>query len=296
MPGLDELGWLQFERLCELVLEADAGVDPTRWEGSADRRRERRLRGRVARSTAARSRRPCSSAACGSARTPIGLAAPQFKSVVMFANRPLSGDVVYGEEELLRGDPAAAGPAPEAAVDPLARRRAARPRRARALDVRHRGHARARAGVRPHRRLEPRGRRPQGAQLPRPHRPARDGQDRDRADARPRAAHRRAGRCTRCTRPEQVEQRFDRSGRSCSSPTTRSARPSTARTPPSAGRTTSTASCARPTSTTGSSGPRGPRRSAPACGACTASAAASTSRSRPPCRSTPPRSASRRRP
>ena len=36
MPGLEELGWLQFERLCELVLEADAGVDPTRWEGSAD--------------------------------------------------------------------------------------------------------------------------------------------------------------------------------------------------------------------------------------------------------------------
>ena len=28
MPALDELGWLQFERLCELVLEADAGVDP----------------------------------------------------------------------------------------------------------------------------------------------------------------------------------------------------------------------------------------------------------------------------
>ena len=40
MPGLEELGWLQFERLCELVLEADAGVDPTRWEGSADQSRE----------------------------------------------------------------------------------------------------------------------------------------------------------------------------------------------------------------------------------------------------------------
>src|SRR4051794_22846424 len=36
MPVLDELGWLQFERLCELVLEADAGVDPTVWGGSAD--------------------------------------------------------------------------------------------------------------------------------------------------------------------------------------------------------------------------------------------------------------------
>ena len=36
MHALDELGWLQFERLCELVLEADAGVDPVGWEGSAD--------------------------------------------------------------------------------------------------------------------------------------------------------------------------------------------------------------------------------------------------------------------
>src|SRR4051795_3001860 len=36
MPALDELGWLQFQRLCELVLEADAGIDPVRWEGSAD--------------------------------------------------------------------------------------------------------------------------------------------------------------------------------------------------------------------------------------------------------------------
>jgi hypothetical protein len=36
MAALDDLGWLQFERLCELVLEADAGVDPVRWEGSAD--------------------------------------------------------------------------------------------------------------------------------------------------------------------------------------------------------------------------------------------------------------------
>ena len=36
MGALDELGWLQFERLCELVLEAEAGIDPARWEGSAD--------------------------------------------------------------------------------------------------------------------------------------------------------------------------------------------------------------------------------------------------------------------
>ena len=52
-------GWLQFERLCELVLEADAGVDPTRWEGSADQLREVVVRGRAARSAGGRSRRRC---------------------------------------------------------------------------------------------------------------------------------------------------------------------------------------------------------------------------------------------
>ena len=39
MATLDELGWLQFERLCELVLEADAGVEPGAWEGAADGQR-----------------------------------------------------------------------------------------------------------------------------------------------------------------------------------------------------------------------------------------------------------------
>jgi hypothetical protein len=37
--GLGDLGWLQFQRLCALVLAAEAGIDPVRWEGSADRRR-----------------------------------------------------------------------------------------------------------------------------------------------------------------------------------------------------------------------------------------------------------------
>jgi hypothetical protein len=40
MVALDQLGWLQFERLCELVLEAEAGVDPGRWNGAADWARE----------------------------------------------------------------------------------------------------------------------------------------------------------------------------------------------------------------------------------------------------------------
>ncbi len=37
--GLDELGWLQFERLCGLVLEREAGFSDVRWLGRADRGR-----------------------------------------------------------------------------------------------------------------------------------------------------------------------------------------------------------------------------------------------------------------
>src|ERR1700758_52069 len=36
---LDELGWLQFERLCALVLEQDAGLADATWLGHADRGR-----------------------------------------------------------------------------------------------------------------------------------------------------------------------------------------------------------------------------------------------------------------
>src|SRR6185503_17669726 len=39
MGAMDTLGWFQFERLCELVLEAEAGIEPARWEGSADQLR-----------------------------------------------------------------------------------------------------------------------------------------------------------------------------------------------------------------------------------------------------------------
>ncbi len=39
MRGLQDLGWLQFERLCALLLEAEAGIAPEAWEGSADRGR-----------------------------------------------------------------------------------------------------------------------------------------------------------------------------------------------------------------------------------------------------------------
>jgi hypothetical protein len=99
MPGLEELGWLQFERLCELVLEADAGVDPTLWEGSADRCREVVVDDEI--NLNGRTLTPPVLIRCQWYRKdPVESPPPRFKSVVMFANRPLPGDVVYGEEEL----------------------------------------------------------------------------------------------------------------------------------------------------------------------------------------------------
>ena len=290
MPGLEELGWLQFERLCELVLEADAGVDPTRWEGSADQLARGRLRGR------APAPRPDARAARAhpmpvvAARDPVEFAAFPFKSVVTFTNRPAPGDMVYGEEELrdaIRRLPALRMKLPSilsldaAPPDPDALARST-------FDIEATREL-ARVFV-PTPGVEPRRRGPERSTTCSCS-PAR------RRWARPRSrgcsasrCSRRAGRCTRRPGPSRSRRASTARGRSCSSPTTRSARPSTARTPPSAGPTTSTGSCAPPTSTTGSSGPRGPRRCAPACGACTASAAASTSRSPRPSRSTPPRS------
>jgi hypothetical protein len=91
MAALEELGWLQFERLCELVLQADAGVDPLRWEGRAYTGRE-----------------------FVGEEPLLGLAAPvRVRCVwgtspqpcdVLFINAPAAEDlakVVYGEDELL---------------------------------------------------------------------------------------------------------------------------------------------------------------------------------------------------
>src|SRR3954453_18602610 len=39
MRGLGDLGWLQFQQLCALVLQAEAGLDPAAWDGAADRSR-----------------------------------------------------------------------------------------------------------------------------------------------------------------------------------------------------------------------------------------------------------------
>ncbi len=99
MPGLEELGWLQFERLCELVLEADAGVDPTRWEGSADVSRQLVSEDELELNGVALA--PPVLVRCMWCRGPAAEPQPsRFKSVVTFANRPVGGDVVYGEQEL----------------------------------------------------------------------------------------------------------------------------------------------------------------------------------------------------
>jgi hypothetical protein len=45
---LDQLGWLQFERLCALVLEAEAGLSGLAWSGHSDEAREVTLDGPVA--------------------------------------------------------------------------------------------------------------------------------------------------------------------------------------------------------------------------------------------------------
>jgi len=120
MPVLDELGWLQFQRLCELVLEAEAGVDPALWEGAADGQRRvvwdspldlgpRRLEAPVL--------VRCEWLRDGDAARLDALGDPDKlclwqparpRSVVTFVNRPSSAvgelgveHVVFGEDELL---------------------------------------------------------------------------------------------------------------------------------------------------------------------------------------------------
>jgi hypothetical protein len=44
---LDELGWLQFDRLCALLLEADAGLGELAWRGQSDSLRVARVEGDV---------------------------------------------------------------------------------------------------------------------------------------------------------------------------------------------------------------------------------------------------------
>jgi hypothetical protein len=102
MGALDTLGWFQFERLCELVLEAEAGIEPTRWEGAADQ-----LRWVVSEepiTLSGRTLEPPVLIRCVWQRDEPeeGVRHDAAVSIVTFTNRESpDGDVVYGEAELL---------------------------------------------------------------------------------------------------------------------------------------------------------------------------------------------------
>jgi len=106
MAALDTLGWFQFERLSELVLEAEAGIEPARWEGSADQ-----LRWVVSQepiTLSGRTLAPPVLIRClwlrdgGADELVSRLGTEAGTSIVTFANRDgADGDVVYGERELL---------------------------------------------------------------------------------------------------------------------------------------------------------------------------------------------------
>src|SRR4051794_38804571 len=105
MPALDELGWLQFERLCELVLEADAGVDPARWDGAADTTREFVSEDPLTINglTLAPPVRVRCTWLRGDERAVRVARRDRFRSHVLFVNRPagdFEADLVYGTGEL----------------------------------------------------------------------------------------------------------------------------------------------------------------------------------------------------
>jgi hypothetical protein len=106
MGALDTLGWFQFERLCELVLEAETGIEPARWEGSADE-----LRWVVSDepiTVSGRTLAPPVLVRCvwlrnGDADELVSrMGTESGASIVTFVNHDGGdGDVVYGEGELL---------------------------------------------------------------------------------------------------------------------------------------------------------------------------------------------------
>ncbi|HEX6023956.1 MAG TPA: hypothetical protein VFZ00_18345 [Solirubrobacter sp.] len=101
MGALDTLGWFQFERLCELVLEAETGIEPTRWEGSADQRRWVMIEEPI--TLAGRTLSPPVLVRCVWRRgEEPELDNDGAASTVTFTNRDgADGDVVLGEAELL---------------------------------------------------------------------------------------------------------------------------------------------------------------------------------------------------
>ena len=106
MGALDTLGWFQFERLCELVLETEAGIEPARWEGSADELRWVLSHEPI--TISGQTLAPPVLVRCvwlrsGNADEPAERFGKETgTSIVTFANYDgADGDVVYGERELL---------------------------------------------------------------------------------------------------------------------------------------------------------------------------------------------------
>ena len=196
-PALDELGWLQFERLCELVLEADAGVDPRAGRAppticagrlpraADDRRADARAAGAAPLRVAARGR---ASPMPGGARQEPATSARDVREPRRGRRRrrlrraraarrdPPPPDLRLRMPSLLSLDVAPPDPAAleRSTIDVDAARELAR-----VFVSTPAWHQRRR--------------RPARAPLPRPHRAARDGQDGDRAHARPGAADRGLG-------------------------------------------------------------------------------------------------------
>ncbi len=110
MPGLQDLGWLQFERLCALVLEDEVGIAPAEWSGSADRTRVITLLEPL--QITGRTLTPPVTIQCGWLRSEqthrelrLAELGRRDGSCVTFVNAPAQelppSHVVYGEAELL---------------------------------------------------------------------------------------------------------------------------------------------------------------------------------------------------
>jgi hypothetical protein len=100
VSGLRDLGWLQFERLCALLLEAESGIAEAQWEGSADR--ERVLVSDEPVRFAGRTLEPPVTVRCVWTRGNAAERVAQAEgSALTFVNGEIEADHVVGEAELL---------------------------------------------------------------------------------------------------------------------------------------------------------------------------------------------------
>jgi hypothetical protein len=100
VSGLRDLGWLQFERLCALLLEAESGILEAQWEGSADR--ERVLVSDEPVRFAGRTLEPPVTVRCVWTRGNAAERVAQAEgSALTFVNGEIEADHVVGEAELL---------------------------------------------------------------------------------------------------------------------------------------------------------------------------------------------------